>query len=128
MGTAEVARRRRRFREVREGTAMRRVLGLALLVLLSCSAAVGQTPVVQPPVTITLVQGGNPISGRFVRADPENVVVIVGPGEMSIKTKNVATIQFQPVTTASTSAAADRGAATTKILSALRRLDNAVEV
>lgn len=111
-----------------------------LMVVFCASVGVAQSASVresQPAaktyaVTVS-VREGDPIKGTLVKADSDIVVVEQGAAEVRIKTSNVISIVFQQTepAAAATSVAeppSKEVLATQKVMSALRRLENAIGV
>lgn len=117
---------------------MRALLLAAALLLSFVSAkaqshALAQASDAKPQVNVTVnLTEGDPIKGKLIKADGESVVVEVGAGEITIKPSKVVSILFQPADEQTQTEKPPEKrkdvVAAEKVLSALRKLDNAVEV
>jgi hypothetical protein len=112
-------------------------LPLIAAVLLSCASAHAQSGIKPPPqksaVTVNLIEG-EPVKGKLVKADSETIVLEMGAVEATIKTEKVQSIVFDASPDSNAPLVEDKSLkskeveAAEKIVSALRRLDNAIEV
>jgi hypothetical protein len=121
---------------------MRTLIRAAALSALLIAPALAQSGAVRTPeepsgkpaprAVIVRVEGAEPVKGKLIKADSESVVLDVGAGETTIRIEKVISIEFQTAGKSAGGEAAapsDRqAAAVEKIMSALRQLDNAVEV
>lgn len=119
---------------------MKNILFILITMLTLGYTGYGQSGVVQVNETNVKVNviGGSSISGKLISANRDAVVIDIGSGEATIKTDKIISIVFREIeNSVNNQTAAEKPAekknnpqieAAQKIITALRRLDNAVAV
>ncbi|HEX8128747.1 MAG TPA: hypothetical protein VF527_06550, partial [Pyrinomonadaceae bacterium] len=117
---------------------MKRCVLLTALLILHSNSIYAQSGLVRTerprtPVVVNLTEG-DPVKGKLIKADSELVILEIGAGEINIKTDKVVSIQFQPSSLEDAPKSVEKEVkskelvAGEKIVSAMRRMDNAIAV